>query len=179
MAVNTNFNAQGASSPVQGAYAQPAAGITEQIVTPADTSGNAYATSLAVSGVANLQTAAYRDSLISVQNGSKASAPGAGGTIVSMTPGTAGLWEVIAQVAISGTTVATADSNNFALNVGTVATISPITYPVQSTTGSPTVGTTPPVILNLGTGSVLLVTAVGAATAGSVYAATLVARKVG
>ncbi len=179
MAVNSNFSSQGAATPAPGGYAQPSPGVTEQIVTPADPSGNAYATSLAVSGTANLQTAAYRDSLISVQNGSKASAPSAGGTIVSMTPGTAGLWEVVAQVAISGTTVAAADSNNFALNVGTVATISPITYPVQSTTGSPTVGATPPVIVNLGTASVLLVTAVGNSTAGSVYAATLVARKVG
>jgi hypothetical protein len=174
---NSNFNAQG--TPVAGGYAQPAAGITEAIVTPADPSGNAYATSLASSGTANLQTASYRDSIVTVQAGSKASAPSAGGTVVSITPGTAGLWEVITQVAVTGTTVATADSNNFALNVGTVAAISPITYAVTGTTGQGGAGAVPGVILNLGTGSVVNVTAVGNATSGSVYSATLIARRVG
>jgi hypothetical protein len=176
MAVNSNFASQG--TPVAGAYAQPSAGITEAVVTPADPSGNAYVTSLASGGNANLQTAAYRDSIITVNNGSTSTHPSAGGTIVSITPGTAGLWEVIAQVGISGTTVAAADSNNFALNVGTVASIAAITYPVQSTTGAGP-STVPGIILNLGTASVLNVTAVATSTAGAIYSATLVARRVG
>ncbi len=179
MTVNANFSQQGASTPAPGGYAQPSPGVTEQVVTCADPSGNAYATSLSSAGVANLQTAAYRDSIITAQNGSKASAPTAGATVVSLTPGTTGLWEVSALVGITGTTVSTADSNNFALNVGTVPAIPAITFPVQSTTGSSTLGQAPPVVLSLTGSSAVNVTAVANATAGSVYAATLVARRVG
>lgn len=179
MTVNTNFNAQGSTSPVTGAYAQPAAGIAEAVVTPADPSGNAYATSLATSGVANLQTAAYRDSLVTVQAGSKGSSLSAGGTVVSITPGTAGLWEVGGLIAITGTTVGTVETNNMGLGVGTVPAIANITYPVTGTAGSTNIGIIPPVVLSLTNSSVVNVTAVAAATSSSVYSATLVARKVG
>lgn len=174
---NSNLNTQG--SPPGGAYIQPATGIVIQATVDCDVNGNIQQSVAGPNtGLAYFGVAAYRDAQITVQNGSKASAPSAGGTIVTMTPGTAGLWEVIAQVAVTGTTVAAADSNNFALNVGTTATISPITYPVQSTTGAGA-STVPPVVVNLGTASVLLVTAVGNSTSGSIYSATLVARRVG
>lgn len=179
MTVNTNFNSQGSATPVAGGYAQPAAGITEAIVTPADVSGNAYATSLASAGVANLQTAAYRDSIITVQAGSKASAPTAGAAVVSITPGVAGLWEVSGLVAITGTTVATLETNNLALNAGTVAAIANITFPVTGTTGSTNIGLIPATVLSLGASTAVSVTAVASATASSVYSATLVARRVG
>lgn len=178
MAVNSAFNQQSASSPVPGGYAQPSAGITEQLVTPADPSGNAYQTSLASGGVANLQTANYRDSQATVQAGSKATSPSSGGTVVSITPGTAGLWEISGSVGIAGTTVSATDSNNFALNVGTVPSIAAITYSVQSTTGGGA-ASLPATILNLTGSSVVNITAVAGATSGAIYSGTLVARRVG
>jgi hypothetical protein len=178
MAANSNFVSQGA--PVLGGFAQPSPGITEAVVTPADPSGNAYATSLAASGTANLQTAAYRDSIATVQAGSKAAAPSAGGTCVSITPGTVGLWEITGLLGITGTTVAATDTNNFQLVANGSTLISTITFPVQSTTGSSTQGVFGPLVVNMtGTANTVQVQAAANSTGSSVYSATLVARRVG
>jgi hypothetical protein len=131
------------------------------------------------SGYSYFGTAAFRDAWITVQGGSTASAPGAGGTVVSITPGTAGLWEVTAALGVTGTTVASADSNNMALYQTATARLSPIPFAVQSTVGTASIVTPPPVILNLAAADTVKVQAVGAATSGSVYAASLVARRVG
>ena len=176
---NSNFNAQGSSSPVQGGYAQPAAGITEAIVTPADPSGNAYVTSLASGGSANLQTSAYRDSVITVNAGGTSAAPGVAGSVATVTPGTAGLWEIYGNLSIIGTTVSLQDSNNMSLAQNGTLRTSPLVFPVTSTTGSTGIVAIPPTILNLGASDVVAVTVIRAATAGSVYSANLVARRVG
>jgi hypothetical protein len=176
---NSNFNTQGSSTPVLGGYAQPAAGITEAIVTPADPSGNAYATSLAASGTANLQTAQYRDSIITVNAGGTSAAPGIAATVATITPGTAGLWEITGNLSIIGTTVALQDTNNMSLCQNQTAKLSPLSFPVTSTTGSTAVVPIVPVILNLGASDLVNVLAIRAATASSVYAANLVARRVG
>ena len=175
---NSNFNAQGASSPVTGGYAQPAAGITETIVTPADPSGNAYITSLAASGSANLQTANYRDSVITVNAGGTAAAPGIGATIATITPGTAGLWEVYGTVGVAGTAiVAQADSNNMQLSQSGTARVSPILLCATAAAGANVPIT--PTILNLSASDTVQVLAIRAATAATIYAANLVARRVG
>jgi len=179
VSVNTSFNSQGTSTPVTGGYAQPAAGITEAIVTPADPSGNAYATSLAASGTANLQTTAYRDSVITVNAGGTSAAPGIGATVATMTPGTAGLWEVSGQLLVIGTTISLADSSNMQLAQAGVAKLSPLVFPVTSTTGSTAAVPITPVVLNLASTDTVQVLAIRAATAGSVYGANLVARRVG
>jgi hypothetical protein len=131
------------------------------------------------SGYAYLGTAQYRDAQVTVQGGSTASAPSAGGTVVSITPGTAGLWEVTATLAISGTTTVAADSNNMALYQTATAKLSPIPFALISTTGAAGSVTVPPVVLNLSAVDTVKVQAVGNATASSVYAASVVARRVG
>jgi len=176
---NSSFNAQSPNEPVTGGYAQPAPGITEQIVTIGDVNGNALATSLASGGVASLQTASYRDSAITVQATGTASAPAAAAVVVTITPGTAGLWEVSGKVTISGTTVAAADTNNMALYQTSTARLNPILVIVPSTTGSTVEWDIPPVVLNLSAVDTVNVKALGNATASSVYGATLVARRVG
>lgn len=179
MPVNPNFNPQGPSTPVPGGYAQPGAGVTEQIETIADTSGNALVTSMAASGFANLQTANFRDSVVTVQKTQTASAPAAGATVLTVTPGTAGLWEVFLQVTVTGTTVAAADTNNMALNQTAAVKLSPIMYTVTGTTGMTSPQTVNPVILNLSAADTINVTAVANSTASSLYQATVVARRVG
>jgi hypothetical protein len=178
MSVNTNFNSQGSDSPVTGGYAQPAAGITEAIVTPADPSGNAYVTSLSSSGSANLQTANYRDSLVTVNAGGTAAAPGIGATIATITPGTAGLWEIYGTVGVAGATNTLADSNNVQLAQTGSAKISPLCLPVGASVSAASTAI-PATVLNLGASDTVQVLALRAATSGTTYSAALVARRVG
>ena len=178
MSVNTSFNAQGTANPVAGGYAQPATGITEAVVTPADPSGNAYATSLAAAGTANLQTTAYRDSLITVNAGGTSAAPGIGATVATMTPGTAGLWEIYGTVGVAGTAVvAQADSNNMQLAQSGTPRVSPLVC--NATAAAATNVAISPTVLNLSATDTVQVLALRAATAATIYAANLVARRVG
>jgi hypothetical protein len=139
---------------VVGAFIQPSAG-------------------LAMTAVAN-----FRDSSITVQAGTSATTPSAGATIASITPGVAGLWEVTANIGISGTTAVLVDSNNFALNAGGSAVLGRICYPVLGTAGA-VPETIQPVVLNLTASSVVTVTAIANATSGATYTANIVARQVG
>src|SRR5262249_51180098 len=178
MAVNSNFASQSPQNPVAGGYAQPSSGITEAIVTPADPSGNAYVTSLASSGSANLQTAQSRDSIATANAGGTAAAPALGATVATITPGTAGLWEVYGTVGVAGTAVvAQAESNNFQLLQNASAKINPIAC--NATAAASSNVAIPAVILNLGATDTVNVTTVRAATAATVYSASLVARRVG
>lgn len=177
MPVNPNFSSQGVVVP--GGYAQPSPGVTEQIETPADPSGNAYKTSLAASGTANLQTANYRDSIITAQAGGKQSAPSAATVIATVTPGTAGLWECTATFGVSGTTAVATDSNNFALNQTSTAVISPVAFPVGTFTATADFSTSVTVVLNLSGVDTVNVTAIANATGSSIYSAMIVCRRVG
>ena len=173
---NPNFSQQG--TPVPGGYAQPASGITEQIETPADPSGNAYATSLASGGVANLQTANFRDSVVTVQATGIQAAPTAGTVVATCTPGTAGLWEVEGSIAITGTTVAATDSNNMGLyQTGTSRQVLQIAVP--GTTGSTVGWSFGPVVLNLSGADTVNIKAIASATASSSYNAQIICRRVG
>jgi hypothetical protein len=175
---NTNFNPQGTAQ-VTGGYAQPSPGITEGVVTPADPSGNAYKTSLAASGTANLQTTAFRDSVVTAQITHTATSPAAAGTIATLTPGTAGIWEISGYITITGTTVAAADSNNMALNQTSTALLSPIMITIAGTTGTTISWPIPTVTANLTAADTVNVTAVGNATTNAVYQATIICRRVG
>lgn len=176
MPVNTNFTTQGV--PVPGGFAQPGPGITEQIETPADPSGNAYATELAAAGVSILETGLYRDTIVTAQAGGKQTTPTAGTVIATVTPGTAGLWECTVTMAVTGTTVATVDSNNFAINQTAAAKVSPVPFPVNSTTGSTSIVTVV-LVLNLSGADTVNVTAIANATASAIYSASVVCRRVG
>lgn len=176
---NSNFNAQGANSPAPGGYAQPSPGVTEQVVTDADPSGNAYATELASGGTAILETGNYRDSVITVQASGVQAAPTAATVIVTITPGTAGLWEITGNVTITGTTVAATDSNNVGLYQTAAAKLNFIPVAVTGTTGSTQSWPIQPTVLNLSGADTVNVKAIANATASSSYTANLTARRVG
>lgn len=146
---------QGATTPVAGAFLQPAAGVAIAAVEP------------------------YRDSQVTTQVASSAAAPGAGAVVATITPGVAGIYEVSGTVSISGTTVATAESNNMQLKQGGTVKLTNIPIAVNSTTGAP--GSYPfgPVLLNLDGATAVTINAVGASTASSIYAAQIVCRLVG
>lgn len=150
----TNLNTQGTAVAV-GAYYQPSPGV-------------------AISGVEP-----YRDTTITAQIGAKASAPGAAGAVATVTPGTAGIWEISGTVAVSGTTVATADSNNMILNKTSTALLAVIPYAVNSTTGAPGAGTFGPILASLTAADTVNIAAIGASTASSIYSASIVCRLVG
>ncbi len=173
---NTNFNAQG--QPVAGGYAQPSPGVTEAIVTVGDVSGNALATSLASSGTANLQTANYRDSVITVQASAATTGPAAAAVLATVTPGTAGLWEITGTASITGTSVVAAESNNIALYQTSTARLNPVPMPA-STAGTAAPITFGPVILNLSGADTVNVKALANATATAIYAVSVTARRVG
>jgi hypothetical protein len=128
-----------------------------------------------ISGVVSL----FRDSVITAQAANTASAPTAGTVVATVTPGTAGLWEVTVTVSVSGTTVVATDSHNMQLNQTATARLSPIVYPVTGVTGNPAVATTVPVILSLSAVDTVNVKAIASATASSVYAASVTCRRVG
>lgn len=144
---------------------------------PTYTTGKTNPLSTTTAGRLRVQRA--RDAQITVQAGSTAAAPAAAATVATVTPGTAGLWEITGTVAISGTTVAAADSNNMRLSAAGSTVLANIPIGVQATTGSP--GSYPfgPVVVNLAAPDTVTVTAVSNATASSVYAASIVARLVG
>jgi hypothetical protein len=178
MPTNTNYNPQGSATPAPGGYAQPSPGVTEQIVTIGDVSGNALATSLAASGVANLQTANYRDSVITVQAAAATTGPAAAAVLATVTPGTAGLWEIFAEVSITGTSVVAAESNNVALYQTATARLNPIPMPATTAGVNPPVAIGP-VVLNLSGADTVNIKALATATATAIYAASIIARRVG
>jgi len=177
MPTNTNFNPQGAST-VPGGFAQPSPGVTEQIETPADPSGNAYATVLAASGTAILETANYRDSGVTVQVATATTGPAAAAVLATVTPGTAGLWEVTGEISITGTSVVAVESNNAALYQTSTAKLNPIPMPATTAGVNPPVAIGP-VVLNLSAADTVNIKALANATGTAIYAASIIARRVG
>jgi hypothetical protein len=176
---NSNFTAQSASSPVTGGYIQPAAGITAALVAESDTSGNAVKSIGASGGVFYAGVGQYRDQSATVQNSATASAPTAGTAVATLTTPAAGTYEVYGTLSISGTTVATADSNNFNLKKGATTLLTNIPIAVNSTTGTPGAIPFGPVIVVLDGSTSVTVNAVANATGSSIYAAQLIGRLVG
>jgi hypothetical protein len=159
---------------------QPSPGIVLTGHVLADVNGNLQqSVNSSNSGYSYLGTAQFRDSFVTVQGGSTASAPAAGGTVVSITPGTAGMWEVTGATWVTGTVAAATDSNNMALYQTGTARYSPIPLTITSTTASTAPQQFGNVVLNLSASDTVQVKAIGSATASSVYQATLIARRVG
>jgi hypothetical protein len=127
----------------------------------------------------NLRVKPYQNSTITAQVGAVVSAPAASATVASVTPGTAGLWEIQGTVSIAGTTVAAADSNNMRLRQAGTNVLANIPIGVQSTTGANGVAQFGPLVLNLSAVDTVNIIAVGNATASSVYGAQIVARLIG
>lgn len=134
---------------VAGGYIQPAAGVT-------------------AAGVVQ-----YGDTQVTAQVATSTAAPGALGTVATVTPGTAGLWKVSGTVSISGTTVAANETNNMRLRQTSTAVLSAIPIAVNSTTGTPGAVPFGPVILNLSATDTVNVVAIAAATASSIYGAQI------
>lgn len=105
-----------------------------------------------------------------------ANAPGVNGVVCTVTLAV-GTWDVEAITFISGTTVASLEMTNMRLRIGGVA-VSRILNPVPGTTGGVNTGQLRVrVVVAAGTPALDIV-AVAAATAGSIYAGSLVARRV-
>ncbi len=143
----TALQSQGTA--VAGGYIQPAPGVT-------------------AAGVVQ-----FGDTQVTAEVASSAAAPGALGTVATVTPGTAGLWKVTGTVSISGTTVAANESNNMQLRKTTTAVLTNIPIGVNSTTGAPGAVAFGPVIMNLSATDTVNVVAVAASTASSIYGAQI------
>lgn len=153
--MTTNLQPQSSAHVVNGAYFQPSAGV-------------------AIAGVEP-----YRDSQATAHAAATATSPGALGTVATVTPGAAGLWEITGTVSISGTTVATAETNNVQLRATTTAILTNIPIGVQSTTGAPGAVPFGPVLVTLTAANTVNVVSVGAATTGAIYGASIYCRLVG
>lgn len=151
----TNLAPQSADSPVTGAFFQPAPGV-------------------AVAGVEP-----YRDSQATVQAAAKASAPGAGAAVATLTTPAAGLYEISGTLSITGATAVATDSHNFALKAGATTLLTNIPIGMISTTGMEGAVPFGPVLVHLDGATSVTVNAVSAATASSVYAAQIIGRLVG
>lgn len=108
---------------------------------------------------------------------SSANAPGAGATVASIPNLSPGTYEVEVTTFITGTTVATLESDNMQFMIGAAAS-GKIINPVPGTTGASSNGVFHTRV-NLAATTTLSVVAVGAATPGSVYKASIVAQKIG
>jgi hypothetical protein len=139
---------------VAGAYFQPSAGV-------------------AIAGVEP-----YRDGQITVQAGTATTAgPAAAAVIVTITPGTAGLWEVTGTVSVTGASVIAVESNNVGLYQTSTARLALIPMPC-STAGSPAINI-PKVILNLSATDTVNMKVLATSTGTAIYAGSLVATLVG
>ncbi|MFF5977029.1 hypothetical protein ACFY7C_36615 [Streptomyces sp. NPDC012769] len=133
----------------------------------------------ALSGAINVSRAAVgvEATTANTSTTSSVNAPAAGATVASIANLTAGTYEVEVTSFITGTTVATLESDNMRFHIGaTPAGV--IINPVPGTTGATDVGSFSTRI-NLTATTTISVVAIGAATAGSVYKASIVAKKIG
>jgi hypothetical protein len=157
-------------------------GLTQAAVTTADptyTTAQTSPLSLTTGGGLRTFNKQYRDAQITAQVSSSAAAPGAGGTVATVTPGTAGLWEISGTISISGTTVAANETNNMQLRQTSTVRLTNIPIGVNSTTGAPGAVPFGPLILNLSGVDTVNIIAVNAGTGSSIYGAQILCRLVG
>lgn len=121
---------------------------------------------------ASLPTAQQGNSLTDTTS---VSAPGAGATIATVTP-VAGIYEVIVNSYIGGTTVATNEMTNMRLTIGATP-VGRILNSVPGTSGAVSVTQTK-FRVSVNGSQAISVIAVVAGTAGSVYAASVVASRI-
>lgn len=186
-------NPSGTAIPVSGtvtasgvAQASTTSGQTGTLIQGAVTTGlPTYTTaqtdplSLTTAGQLRTFSYGYRDSQVTAQVATSTAAPGAGGTVATVTPGTAGLWEVSGTVSISGTTVAANETNNMQLRQTSTAKLTNIPIAVNGVTGAPGAVPFGPLILNLSNVDTVNIIAVNAGTGSSIYGAQIVCRLVG
>lgn len=153
--MTSTLQPQSSAHPVSGAFAQPSPGV-------------------AIAGVIQ-----YRDTQITAQVSAAVAAPTAGTDVATVTPGTAGLWEITGSVSIAGTTVGATDSNNMNLKQTATTKYTAIPIGVQSTTGSNGAVPFGPLTLNLSATDTVHVTAIASATGSSIYAAQINCKLVG
>lgn len=113
------------------------------------------------------------DSTTTLNNSNKVAAPGAGAAIATITTPAAGTYAVRVTVALAGTVVIAADAANFQLQGGAT---------VLGTIGNPgAVGSYGPFEFDVTMDGAtnLTVNAIGAATAGTEYSATITAEPLG
>jgi hypothetical protein len=179
MTVNTGFNQQSTAHPVAGGYVQPSAGVTGALVCVTDPSGNALKSVGASSGTTYAGVAQYRDAAVSAMIGSATTAgPTAATVVATVTPGTAGIWEIQATVSISGASAVAVESNNMALYQTAAAKIALIPY-ASTTTGTAAPVNIPPFLLNLGASDTVNIKVLANATGTAIYAAAIYCRLVG
>jgi hypothetical protein len=186
-------NASGTAIPVSGtvtasgvAQASTTSGQTGTLVQGAVTTGvPTYTTaqtdplSLDTSGRLRGFHWNYRDAAITVQASGTATAPTAATVIATCTPGTAGIWEVVATVSISGVSAVAAESNNMGLYQTASARLAPIVF-AATTAGVAVPVSTAPILLNLSGVDTVNIKAIGNATSTTpIYAASIVCRLVG
>lgn len=133
----------------------------------------------ALSGAINVSRAAVGVEATSanVSTTSSVNAPGADAVVASIANLPGGTYEVDITTFITGTTVATLESDNMQFKVGSTAS-GKIINPVSGTTGATDTGKFSTRI-NIASPTTISVNAVGAATASSVYKASIVAKKIG
>lgn len=146
---------------------------------PSYTTGQTSPFSLTVAGGLRTFAKAYRDSIITAQAGAVTTAgPTAATVVATVTPGTAGLWEVTAAVSISGVSVVAAESNNMGIYQTAAAKIAPIVF-AATTAGTPQPVTVGPMVLNLSAVDTVNVKVIANATSTAIYGAQIICRRVG
>lgn len=134
----------------------------------------------ALSGAINVSRAAVGvEATTSSTSGatSSVSAPGADAIIASIVALPAGTYEVECTTFIAGTTVAALEADNMSFKIGATV-IGKIMNPVPGTAGGNGLGEYR-IRINLPAPATISVNSVAAATAGSVYKASIVANKIG
>jgi hypothetical protein len=121
----------------------------------------------------------YRDGQVTAQGAATSAAPTAGTVVATVTPGTAGLWEVTGSLSVTGTTTVAAESNNMGLYQTATARLSLIPFGDVGTAGVNGAVPFGPVVLSLSAADTVNVKAIGNATGSSVYAASVICRLVG
>lgn len=110
--------------------------------------------------------------------GATASAPAAGATVATILSGSlpAGLYDVEVWIGMNGTLAAGTDTSNMALKVGATTVVPKLAYVANGTSNQPAGPFR--IRYSMDGSSAITVVAVGAATASSVYSATIIATQV-
>lgn len=167
--------AQGSTTAGQSGPLMQAAATTAE---PTYVNATTNPLSLTLTGGLRTFTRAYRDSIITAQGSATSTGPTAGTVVATVTPGTAGLWEVTVTLSISGVSVIAAESNNMGLYQTAAARLAPLVF-AATTAGVPAPVTTGGIILNLSGADTVNVKAIANATATAIYAAQIICRRVG
>lgn len=167
--------AQGSTTAGQSGPLMQAAATTAE---PTYVNATTDPLSLTLTGGLRTFGKAYRDSIITAQASGTSTGPAATTVVATVTPGTAGLWEVTVTLSISGVSVVAAESNNMGLYQTAAARLAPLVF-AATTAGVPTPVTSPPVTLNLSAVDTVNVKAIANATATAIYAVQIICRRVG